>query len=522
MENKTLLTYTKPERNAYLVSMVGQNMIYNIVGTALAYYFQFVILIPAMAVGVIMTIARVWDGVNDFFMGTIVDKTRSKWGKCRPFLIYVPIPIMIITLLCFLNFGFYGESAAKNVLIVGWASVMYILWGMIYTIGDIPLWGVTALMTESSHDRNKLLSFARIAGGVGGGIVMLSIIPISLALGNSLTDTFGTSASNGERWGFFIGALIFAVIGTALFQICGFKIKERVKSGEKRPSLKENFVTIKNNKPFMQILLSGILGSPKMLIMLAAMPLINYYFATKDPVMSLVYMIVLGGGVFIGQFAGMALAPFLIKKYNNKKNLYNISNLSSALPYLAIFVVYLLTPRGMLATNFALIAFFSILFMVNGFFAGIVIVLQSSMIADCIDYEEHKHGNRPDGIFFAGQTFLAKLTSGIATILAAVAYAAVGFSDAAVEDLNAYIANLGPNDMLPREMAQYDNFMMILFFLVSVPPAIGCLLSVIPTWKYALNDDVHKQILSELNERRRDKELQASLAESDESKDGID
>ncbi|NLT17863.1 MAG: hypothetical protein GXY10_00475, partial [Clostridiales bacterium] len=191
----------------------------------------------------------------------------------------------------------------------------------------------------------------------------------------------------------------------------------------------------------------------------------------------------------------------MMKKFK-KKDIYNISNLASALPFAAIFIIYLLTPRGLLATSIPLIVLFSILFMINGFFSGLVTVLQSSMIADCIDYEEHKTGNRPDGIFFAGQTFLAKLTTGIATILAAIAYAAVGFSDAAVEDLNAYIANLGPNDLLPRDMPIYDNFMMILFLIVSLPPAIGCLLSVIPTWKYALDDDLHKRIVSELNERR--------------------
>lgn len=513
MEERKLLTYTKGERNVYLLSMAGQNIIYNIIGAALAYYFQFVILIPALIVGVLMTVARVWDALNDFIMGTFVDKTRSKWGKCRPYLIYVPIPILIITILCFISFGFYGESLGKNILIVAWGSIMYILWGMTYTIGDIPLWGVTALMTEDSHDRNKLLSFARIAGGIGGGVVMLSIIPLSLKFGGMLTAALNISAANGERWGFLLAAALFAVIGTALYQLCGFKIKERVVSSEKKPSLKENFITMKNNKPFMQIMLSGILGSPKMLIAIAAMPLINYYFATKDPGMSMVYMIILGGGMFLGNFTGMGIAPALLKKFK-KKNIYNISNLSSALPFAAIFITYLATPRGELATSIPLIIFFTFLFMINGFFSGLVTVLQSYMIADCIDYEEHKSGNRPDGIFFAGQTFIAKLTTGIATILGAIAYAAVGFSDAAIEGLNEYIANIGPNDLLPREMPIYDNYMMILFFIVSIPPAIGCLLSVIPTWKYELDDDLHKKIILELNERRHKKEDTEEVSES--------
>lgn len=511
MENtKKLQTYTKSERNFYLLSMAGQNIVYSIIGTALAYYFQFVILIPAMIVGVMMTIARVWDAVNDFFMGTIVDKTRSKWGKCRPYLIYVPIPIFIITLLCFTSFGFYGETAIRNVLIIAWASFTYILFGMTYTVGDIPLWGVTALMTEDSGDRNKLLSLAKIAGGVGAAAVTLSFIPLALAIGNRLDVPASQWGDNGERWGFFIAALGFAIIGTVLFQLCGFKIKERVYSGERKPSLKENFKIMFNNKPFMRIMLSGILGSPKALIMLAAMPLINYYFATKDPIMSMVYMVVLGGGLYAGSFAGICMAPPLIKKYN-KKDIYNISNLISAVPYLALFIMYIAAPRGMIATDYFLIAICVLLFLINGFFSGLISILQSSMIADCIDLEEYKNGNRPDGVFFAGQTFLAKLTVGLATILAAIAYSAVNFSDSAVEALNLYIKNLGPGDPLPREMAQYDNFMMILFFLVSVPPAIGSLLSVLPTRKYDLSNDKHKQIVLELTERRENKRKTSDL-----------
>jgi Na+/melibiose symporter-like transporter len=141
------------------------------------------------------------------------------------------------------------------------------------------------------------------------------------------------------------------------------------------------------------------------------------------------------------------------------------------------------------------------------------------MIADCVDFEEYKNGTRPDGVFFSGQTFLAKLTTGIATILSAAAYAYVGFSDEKVDALSRYIENMGPDDLLPRLNPEYDSIMMILFFLISIPPAIGCILSVIPTLKYALNDDVHDVILRELNERRQlsEKELLPDMAVSDDS-----
>lgn len=499
-------TYTKKEKNMYLIGMMGQNIIYSIIAASLGYYMQFTILIPALTVGIIMTVARVWDAFNDFMMGTLVDKTRSKWGKCRPYLIFVPLPIMIATILCFTNFGFYGQgSKGMDVLIVIWAAFTYILYGMIYTVGDIPLWGVTALMTDNQKDRDNILAFARIAGGIGGGIAMLAMQPLSLKLGKALEGT-ASSPAVAEKYGFLLAATILAVLGSALFQVTGPNIKERIQPSEKKYTFKENFQIMFKNKPFTQILFSGILGSPKMLLALVAMPLITYYFASKDPMAALIYMVLLGGGMFLGQFIVMFFVPTMLKK-TTKKKLYNFANLMAAIPYLLIFIIYLIAPKGDLVKPGYLIINFFIFFICGASF-GITNVLQSTMIADAVDYEEYKNGTRPDGVFFAGQTFIAKLTTGIATILSAIAYAIVGFSDAKIAELNAYIANMSPTDILPRYMPEYEPFMMILFFLVSIPPAIGCILSVIPTWNYALDDDVHKEIMEELKVRRAEKELE--------------
>ena len=147
--NSKAKTNTKKEAAGYLVGMFGQNLIYNIVATGLYFYFQNVICLPAMALGWIMTIARIWDAINDPMMGTIVDKTHSKWGKCRPYLIIFPAIIGVITILTFIN-GNYAEASsnAQKVLIVAWAAVSYIAWGMCFTVCDIPLWGITSLMTE--------------------------------------------------------------------------------------------------------------------------------------------------------------------------------------------------------------------------------------------------------------------------------------------------------------------------------------------------------------------------------------
>ncbi|MFW5779937.1 MAG: MFS transporter [Bacillota bacterium] len=498
VSSRKLNTYTPKEKYAYLTSLAGQNVIYNIIGASLAYYLQFTILIPAMAVSLIMSLSRVWDAFNDPIMGTIVDRTRTRWGKCRPYLIFVPLPIMIFTILTFTNIGFYGqESAAMDAMIIAWAAFTYILWGMIYTIGDIPLWSITALMTESDKDRNKLLSLARIFGGIGGGLTLLAMQPVALGIGSMLTDTAigGGNAAMGERYGFLFAAAIFSVLGSLLFQICGFIVRERIPASKEKYNVIDNFKIMLRNKPFRQILLSGILRSPTMLLAIAAIPLVTYYFATKDAIMAFVFIALLGGGMFVGQFVAMAYTPKLLTKFS-KKNLYNYGNLIGVIPYTLIFVAYLIAPNNL--DHPLAIVFTFILFLFGGASFGLTMVLQSLMIADAVDYEEYTNGIRPDGVFFSGQTFLAKLNTGLATIISGVAYSIVRFSDSRVAELNAFIEAGG----IPREETHFSQFMMVLFFLVSIPPAIGCILAVIPTWNYALDDDEHQRILSELIKRR--------------------
>jgi sugar (glycoside-pentoside-hexuronide) transporter len=490
-------TYTKKERNAFLIGLFGQNIMYNVVASCLMYYLQFTVLIPAMTVSVIFTVARIFDAINDPIMGTIVDRTRSRWGKCVPYLRIVPIPVMIISILCYVSFGFYGDgSKGMDIFLSLWAAFSYILWGVTYTVGDIPLWGVTSLMTDSEKDRNNLLTAARVIAAIGGGAVMLSMQSMALGLGGVLTNSLHINAMVGEKYGFLITAAIISLIGTVTFLFAGFGVKEHVQVPPKKTNFKENLSIIVHNKPYMQLLISGVLGSTKTIIAIVAMTIVTYYYASKDAVMALVYMILLGGGFFLGQFLFMLLTPALNKKIS-KKNLYNWSNILSIVPYVLIFVAYIIDPHHLNNVGWLIACFF--LFGICGGSNGITTVLQSQMIADCVNYEEYKSGRRPDALFFSGQTFLVKLQNGLATIFCGIAYTVVHFSDSRVAEVNAFITAGG----IPRLAGEYSSFMMILFLIISIPPAIGCLLTIIPTWKYALDDKEHARILAELIERRK-------------------
>ncbi len=478
----------------YLLGMVGQNMIYNIINTGLVFYLNNIIFIPQWATGIIFTVARVWDAINDPMMGTICDHTRSKWGKCKPYLMFVPGVVMITTILTFVNIQYTDATTPTGqTLMIAWAGIAYILWGMSYTAGDIPLWGVTALMTDDEKHRASLLSLARIAAGLGGALVLLTIVPISQELGKALATSVG-NVSTANQYGFIIVGVVLTIISTLLFQ-CAGAVKERVPQSERHYSLKENFQVMWRNKPFRKILVSAVLRSPFQLLTLVAMNLLSYYFGNFGRDSYIVQMIFLGGAIFGGQFIAMAFAPALAAKYE-KKRLFNVSNVISGIPFALIFVVYLMAPQSLDNWGWMFVLF--VLFLLAGAGTGVVNVLQSVMIADCIDYEEYTTGVRPDGVFFSGQSFATKLGGGVSAILQSVVFTIVGFSDEVIKQVNEMLT-ANPSMTFKADYAEYAAAM---FFLVSIPPAIGCLLSIIPTWKYPLTNKEHAKILEFLRVRR--------------------
>lgn len=495
-------TYSKRERNGYLVGMFGQNMIYNIIATGLVgYYLQYVLYIPVIAIGWIVALARVWDAIIDPMMGTIVDKTKSKWGKCRPYLIFGPPVIGIITILCFVN-GNYAtaDTTAKRVAIVAWAAISYVLWGMSFTVCDIPLWSITSLMSEDENDRSKLLGLARIAAGIGG--IGVLIVQIAQAAAGIFTSK-GYDNDTANKYGFILTVVVLTVICTILFEFAGLSTKERVKSSDERRSMKENFKIMWLCRPFRQILISGVLRSPIQLLMLIAMSFVTYYYANGNFMnlfnnginwAMIIKILIIALGIFLGQFIAMAITPALSKKVENK-TLYNIYSVGGAVPFALLYVIFKISGGDL--TPYGWVILTGVLFFFASGAMGGINVLQSVMIADCVDYEEYHSGIRPDGIFFSGQSFITKLSGGIAALLQSFAYNAVGFSDVNIEKMNSALT--AGSSFITYNGGKYAD---IMFFLISVPPAIGMVLSAIPTYKYALSDKEHERILGELVAKR--------------------
>ncbi|MBQ6266139.1 MAG: MFS transporter [Clostridia bacterium] len=603
--NPNVKTYTKKELVGYLTGLAGQNIIYNIIATGLAFYFQSVIFLPAIACSLIFALARVWDAINDPMMGTIVDKTHTKWGKCKPYLLFVPAVIMVTTILPFLNgmyaepndlhevtlqeqnayvafaesdltkeleydgvkylfvpadgswelqkdaegktlmdadgnivktkvmvytaddkqpvtdtalaetvlqefqseLGFVKKDGTKAVLIIAWAAISYILWGMTYTIGDIPLWGVTSLMTEDQNDRAKVLTLARAVANVGMiGTLFTMIAPAF----QGMFKARGMDEAHSLRMAYITLAVVMTVFASLLFQVAGLSVKEKVEAkNEKTYSIKENFKIMFGNKPFRQILISGILRSPIQLLAIVAMTLVMYYFFNNDigatlfvdgalNVQLVLKILILVVGLFGGMIGFPLIVPKLVQKFEKKK-LYNFFTLIGAIPFALIFVFFKLS-KGNVLTWVGMVVM-AVLFFMAAAAMGSLNVLQSVMIADCVDYEEYHTGNRPDGVFFSGQSFITKLSAGIASLISGAVYAIVHFSDKNVALLNNALIN-------GADFKTYNDgkFAAAMFFLISIPPAIGMVLAAIPTLRYALPNSEHKRILDELVAKRHAKE----------------
>ncbi len=199
----------------------------------------------------------------------------------------------------------------------------------------------------------------------------------------------------------------------------------------------------------------------------------------------------------------MGITPSLIKKIE-KKRLYNFYSIAGAVPFVLIFVCYKLSGGDLTSAFWSIIIGVCMLFASASF--GGINVLQSVMIADCVDYEEYTNGVRTDGVFFSGQSFITKLSAGIATTVSSIVYSIVGYSGTNIAKLNEAIYEHGESFITYDGGTGAGKYAAAMFFLISIPPAIGMVLSALPTLKYALPDKEHTRILGELVKKRAEKE----------------
>ena len=203
----------------------------------------------------------------------------------------------------------------------------------------------------------------------------------------------------------------------------------------------------------------------------------SYYFGNNGREDYVIYMIILGGGYLIGQIIATTIGPALTQRIK-KKLLYISISVILAAASLVFWLFYINNSTNMIDVCNIIVLF--IIFVFEGGGVGILNYLQSVMIIDCVDVQEQRTNTRLDGIFMSGQSFAIKISTGIATIVMTILYNCVGFTDDTIRTINEMLV-AGANFRTDIFFEPYRN---IIFFVCSVPAAIGIVLSIIPMLKY--------------------------------------
>ena len=149
----------KKEKLAFSIGALGQGMIYTMMSSYISDYYLNVLQLAPMFVLLLMLLARVWDAINDPLMGVIVDRRTTKWGKMKPYILFASIPIGVFTILMYLS-----PNLSKTELAV-YSAIVYVLWGMIYTMADVPFWSLPNVMTPNAAERSSTISMGRTFNG---------------------------------------------------------------------------------------------------------------------------------------------------------------------------------------------------------------------------------------------------------------------------------------------------------------------------------------------------------------------
>ncbi len=469
------------EAIAYSITGFGQNLICTIIGSYLMVFMTDALLFDidskvgavsgVVAVAYLMLFTRIYDALNDPIMGSLVDRTRTKWGKCRPYLKWMAFPIAIMTILCFLP---VYDNTAKSFAVI---SAIYVLWSMVYTVADVPYWGLSTAMTNDTEVRGKMLTVARLACTLGAGIVTVFVPIITSGVTAKYKDENGLlltqySAQNAEtlKWTYFICAVVLVALAIPTF-FYGFKnTRERYTSTENPPSLGHNFSLLFKNRELMLIVLSGILGAARTVYMGAGGLYFAKYALNNEGIYSIMTILVVPGGLIAS-----VLVPWLTSKFG-KRNTYIISHLVGAVTmFVMLFVGYKST---------AALIVCAIGIVILGIPQGINNVMTYAMIGDTVDYLEWKTGERAEGICFAMQTLINKIGMAVAAFVGVIAYAMAGISP-----------QNPAGSITPEGLDK-------LWLMIVLTGALSMLLTIVPMLFYRLSEKKQAEMVKEIEARK--------------------
>ncbi|MBQ3046087.1 MAG: MFS transporter [Clostridia bacterium] len=465
------------EAIAYSIAGFGQNFICTIIGSYITVFMTDALLFGAdgvtvgnvsgaIAVAILMLAARVFDAFNDPIMGSVVDKTRTKWGKCRPYLKWMAFPIGIMTILCFLPI-FSAESVydgSKTIQTFVTIAVIYVVWSVVYTIADVPYWGLSTCLTNNTETRGNILTVARMFCTVGAGIVTVFVPMITGALTEKFkyadTDadkaliaidkaeaianmvanqginkseaiqTFvgtvkeGMEIANADTLKiiYFVCAVVLVVAAIPMF-FYGFKnTKERFTSDENPPSFGHNLKLLFKNDQLLLIVLSGVLGGARMVYSYTGGLYFAKYILHNEGLYGVITLLVVPGGL-----VASILVPWMSKKFTKKWSYIAVHLFGGVVMAIMYFIGYD-APWKMIICAIGLVLL--------GIPQGVNNIITYAMIGDTVDYLEWKTGERGEGICFAMQTLINKIGMAVGAFIGVLSMSIAGINARTYEVAN--------------------------------------------------------------------------------------
>ncbi len=388
--NKEQFLTSRKERTSYGAWFVGQNIIYFMVLSYLAIFLTDEVGMVEGAVATLFLIARIWDAINDPMLGALVDRTKPKKGKFKPWINVVSIAMPIATIFVFWNF--HGSDGFN----ITYAYISYIVWGMLYTVSDVPIFALATTMTDVPEERVSIMSIGRLAAGLAMMVIGILSPQLIANLGYSTT--------------------IIILMGFALLIMLPLRVfvKERVMyKRDEKISFKDMIKTVTNNK-YLLVFYSSFIALTATLTSMTIAP----YFA-KWNLGDIGIQTTIMATLAVPMLLIPALTPKFVSLFGKRKIF--IWGISSSIVFSVI--QYLVGYE-----NFGLFLLLNALKSLGMFMP---MMMMGIFTADCVEYGHYKTGIRKEGITFSVQTFSTKLGGAISGALALFVISAYGYKGTA-------------------------------------------------------------------------------------------
>jgi len=435
------------------IGTIGRDMLYSLVSMYLIFYMTDVIKMPTdifAMVSVFVVAARIFDAVNDPFMGLIVDNTKSRFGKFKPWIAVGALSTGVITILIFADFGLPWQQYAI------FFGVLFILWDVTFTANDIAYWSMLPALSLDQKEREKIGAIARIFANIGLFVVVAGIVPVTTMLGNA----FGSL-----RQGYFVFTVIIVIImwGGQLVTLLGVKELQMV-GAQKSTPIREMFsVIIKND----QLLFAALSMTLFMIGYMTTTSFGLYFFkyAYGDEGMYSIFAVVLG----VSQITALAIFPLFSKKWN-RRTLFTLAVILVVIGY----IVFFFAP----VSTMVFIGIAGVLIFIGQAFIQLMMLM---FLTDSVDYGHLKLGKRNDSISLSLQPFINKLGGAVANGVVAAVIIVSGIKDAETA------AEVTDGGLLMMKMA------MLVFPLICIVCSF-----LLYRRKYIIDEKKHAEILAGL------------------------